>query len=86
MKARWAFEDIGITLECCGDGAEEKAFCADSGRCLIEIDPRYFRPAEVDRLLGDASKAKAKPGWEATMSLRELVREMVQADIAEIRG
>ena len=83
---RWAFEDIGISLEFRGEGAHEKAFCADSGRCLIEIDPRYFRPTEVDRLLGDASKAKAELGWEATTPLRELVREMVQADIAGIRG
>ena len=84
--ARWAFEDIGISLEFRGEGVEEKAFCADSGRCLIEIDPRYFRPTEVDRLLGNASKAKAELGWEAKMPLRELVREMVQADIAGIRG
>ncbi|WP_435200022.1 GDP-mannose 4,6-dehydratase [Qipengyuania sp. 902] len=84
--ARWAFEEIGVSLEFRGEGAEEKAFCADSGRCLIEIDPRYFRPTEVDRLLGDASKAKAELGWEAKTPLRELVREMVQADIAGIRG
>ena len=84
--ARWALEEIGLSLEFLGEGAEEKAFCADSGRCLIEIDPRYFRPTEVDRLLGDASKAKAELGWEAKTPLRELVREMVQADIAGIRG
>ena len=84
--ARWAFEDIGITLDFRGEGAEEKAYCADSGRCLIEIDPRYFRPTEVDRLLGDATKAKAELGWEAKTPLRELVSEMVQADIAGIRG
>ena len=84
--ARWAFEDIGVSLEFRGEGAEEKAYCADSGRCLIEIDPRYFRPTEVDRLLGDATKAKAELGWEAKTPLRELVREMVQADIAGTRG
>ncbi len=75
-----------MSLEFLGEGAEEKAFCADSGRCLIEIDLRYFRPTEVDRLLGDASKAKAELGWEAKTPLRELVREMVHADIAGIRG
>ena len=84
--ARWAFAEIGIELEFRGEGAEEKGVCATTGRCLIEIDPRYFRPTEVDFLLGDARKAKAELGWEATVPVRELVREMVAADIALIRG
>ncbi len=84
--ARWAFEDIGINLEFRGDGVDEKGVCADTGRCLIEVDPRYFRPTEVDVLRGDASKARAELGWEATVPVRDLVREMVAADIALIRG
>ncbi|MDG5748145.1 GDP-mannose 4,6-dehydratase [Qipengyuania sp. XHP0207] len=84
--ARWAFEDIGINLEFRGDGVDEKGVCADTGRCLIEVDPRYFRPTEVDVLRGDASKARAELGWEATVPVRDLVREMVAADVALIRG
>ncbi|WP_324829005.1 GDP-mannose 4,6-dehydratase [Qipengyuania zhejiangensis] len=83
---RWAFEDIDITLEFRGEGRDEKGYCAETGRCLVEIDPRYFRPTEVDFLLGDASKAKAALGWEARTSVRDLAREMVAADLAAIQG
>ena len=79
-------EDIGVSLEFRGDGADEKAYCADSGRCLIKMDPRYFRPTEVDRLLGDAGKASAEMDWEAKTLMRALVHEMVQADSARIGG
>jgi GDPmannose 4,6-dehydratase len=82
----WAFEDAGITLEFRGEGVEEKGYCADTGRCLVEVDPRYFRPTEVDYLRGDASKAQARLGWSATTPVRDLVREMVEADIALIQG
>jgi GDPmannose 4,6-dehydratase len=83
---RWAFEDAGITLEFRGEGIEEKGYCARTGRCLIEIDPRYFRPTEVDFLHGDASKAHRKLGWSAKRTARQLAREMVEADIALIGG
>ncbi|MBX7494559.1 GDP-mannose 4,6-dehydratase [Qipengyuania sp. 6B39] len=83
---RWAFEDIGVALEYRGEGLDEKGYCADTGRCLVEIDPRYFRPTEVDFLLGDPSKAKAELGWQASVPVRELAREMVAADIALIQG
>ncbi len=76
-----AFAEVGTTLEWQGSGVDEKGICAKSGKTLIEIDPRYFRPTEVDLLLGDATKAKEKLGWTATTSFEQLVKEMVQADL-----
>ncbi|QQR40375.1 GDP-mannose 4,6-dehydratase [Devosia rhizoryzae] len=79
--ARWAFEDVGIDLEWRGEGAEEQGFDARTGRCLVEVDPRYFRPTEVDMILGDASKAREKLGWSHSTSARSLAAEMVQEDL-----
>lgn len=77
----WAFQDAGIAIEFRGEGIEEKGYCVQSGRCMVEIDPRYFRPTEVDYLRGDASKAREKLGWAATLPVRDLAREMVEADL-----
>ena len=63
----------------------EKGVDARDGRVLIEIDPRYFRPTEVDALLGDPSKARQKLGWQHKVSFDELVREMVETDLDEMR-
>ena len=79
--ARWAFEDAGIPVEFRGAGVEEKGFCKATGRCLIEVDPRYFRPTEVDLLIGDPGKANQILGWRHETPVRELVREMVEADL-----
>jgi len=73
--------DMRIAWE--GKGAEEKGLDAATGRPIVCIDPRYFRPAEVDTLLGDASKARRQLGWEPTISFEELIREMVMADLRE---
>lgn len=81
----WAFEDVGIGLRWEGSGADEKGYCRESGRCLIEVDPRYFRPTEVDLLIGDPTKAKAKLGWQHETPVRELAREMVRADLTLMR-
>lgn len=81
----WAFEDVGIGLAWEGEGANEKGYCRDSGRCLIEIDPRYFRPTEVDLLIGDPSKAHQKLGWRHETSPRDLAREMVLADLETMK-
>ena len=78
---QWAFEDVGIDLEWRGAGVEEKGYDTKTGMCLVEVDPRYFRPTEVELLLGDPSKAKQKLGWSHETSVRELAREMVQADL-----
>ena len=78
----WVFEEAGLALEWRGEGEDEKGYCRASGRCLVAIDPRYFRPTEVDFLLGDASKAKEMLGWEAETPVRELAREMYRSDLA----
>ncbi len=75
-----AFREVGLELEWEGKGVDEKGRCTSTGRVLVEVSPRYFRPTEVDFLLGDPSKAKKKLGWEATTSFEELVKMMVQAD------
>ncbi|CAM3243734.1 GDP-mannose 4,6-dehydratase [Sphingomonas zeae] len=81
----WAFADVGITLRWEGTGVDEKGYCAETGKCLIEVDPRYFRPTEVDLLIGDPTKAKTKLGWVHQTSVRELAREMVLADLQVMR-
>lgn len=83
---QWAFEDVGIELEWRGNGVEEKGHDRANGRCLVEVDPRYFRPTEVELLLGDPSKAKQKLGWSHETSVRGLAREMVQADLRLLRS
>ncbi|HRI61938.1 MAG TPA: GDP-mannose 4,6-dehydratase, partial [Saprospiraceae bacterium] len=85
---RMAFREVGIEVDFYGEGAQEKAMVVSSkspnvsvGQEVIAIDPRYFRPAEVDLLIGDPSKAKAKLGWSAKHSLEDLVQDMVQSDL-----
>ena len=82
----WAYAEAGIDLAFEGEGAAEVGRCKATGRVLVQVDPRYFRPAEVDLLLGDASKARRVLGWEPEVGVRELVREMVEADRAALRG
>lgn len=81
----WAFENVGICIVWSGEGVEEKGYCKDTGRILVSIDERYFRPTEVDLLLGDASKARDKLGWVHKTSARELAREMVEADLVVMK-
>jgi GDPmannose 4,6-dehydratase len=80
-----AFARIGRKLQWRGKGVEEKGIDAKTGDVLIEIDKRYFRPTEVDFLLGDPSKARAKLGWRHRTSFAELVREMVDGDRKEVQ-
>ncbi|MDR0908560.1 MAG: GDP-mannose 4,6-dehydratase [Spirochaetaceae bacterium] len=75
------FKELGINLEWKGKGVDEKGVDAATGKMLVEIDPRYFRPAEVDLLIGDPSKAKRNLGWEPKVQLAELVKMMVENDI-----
>ncbi len=89
-----AAAELGIALEFSGTGAGEigtvtgvepgRASCRP-GDVVVRVDPRYFRPTEVDTLLGDAGKARTKLGWTATTTLPELVREMVAADYTSAR-
>jgi GDPmannose 4,6-dehydratase len=78
-----AFREAGIEIAWSGSGINEKGQDAATGRVLVEVDPRYFRPTEVDLLLGDASKARQKLGWEPKYSLEELVKDMMAGDLAE---
>ena len=80
-----AFAHVGRTIAWQGSGTEEKGIDRSSGKPLVEIDPRYFRPTEVNRLIGNPKKAHAKLGWRHRVPFDELVREMVDADLASIR-
>lgn len=77
----WAFEDVGMRLDWRGHGVDEKGFDAVTGKCIVEVDPRYFRPTEVDLLIGDPRKAHEKLGWRHETSVRALCREMVNEDL-----
>jgi GDPmannose 4,6-dehydratase len=81
-----AFSHVGRSIVWRGNGLEEKGIESSTGELLIEVDPRYFRPTEVDSLLGDASKARAKLGWRYKTSFDALVKEMVDADLQAIRN
>lgn len=76
-----AFAEVGRSILWEGEGVVEKGIDARTGEILIEVDPRYFRPNEVDLLVGESSKAHQQLGWQHTTSFNELVREMVKADI-----
>jgi GDPmannose 4,6-dehydratase len=79
-----AFQQVGITLEWCGKGIDETGVDVATGRALVYIDERYFRPTEVDLLWGDPSKAERVLGWKHRTSFPELVAEMVASDLKEI--
>jgi len=80
-----AFGAAGIDLAWEGTGEDEKGYDADTGRCVIEIDPRYYRPTEVHQLLGDAEKARNELGWAPSTSLEEMAEEMVASDLEAAR-
>ena len=75
-----AAAEIGLTIRWRGEGAQEEGYDA-KGKCIVKVDPKYFRPAEVDSLLGDASKARLKLGWSPKTTFAGLVSEMMQADL-----
>jgi len=78
-----AFSEIGITMAWEGGDAAEKGHDARTGKILVEVDPRYYRPTEVDTLLGDPTKAKINLGWEPRVTLEEMVSEMVREDLKD---
>src|SRR6266571_89740 len=77
-----AAKELGFAIGWKGKGAEERG-CDQKGRCIVAVDPRYFRPAEVESLLGDAGKARQKLGWAPKVRFPELVAEMVREDLKE---
>lgn len=78
-----AFAEVGIHIEWSGEGIQEKGIDSKTGKVLIEISPDYFRPTEVDLLLGDSNKARANLGWKPKVSFEELVSLMIQKDLVE---
>jgi GDPmannose 4,6-dehydratase len=80
-----AFREVGVTIAWRGCGRDETGIDAASRRVLVKIDPRYFRPTEVDYLVSDPSKARQKLGWRHTISFEQLVAEMVQADLEKVK-
>ncbi|MER8402795.1 GDP-mannose 4,6-dehydratase [Mesorhizobium sp. M0208] len=80
-----AFNEVGTEIQWVGSGIDEKGIDAKSGAVLVEVDPRYFRPTEVELLIGDASKAERVLGWKATTSLATMVQEMVQSDLETVK-
>src|SRR3546814_14176073 len=80
-----AFAEVGKTIRWEGSGVEEKGRDAESGAVLVEIDPRYFRPTEVDLLLGNPTKARDMLGWSATTQFKELVAEMIKSDLESVQ-
>lgn len=79
-----AFAETGVTITWQGKAGDEKGVDAAAGKVLVEIDPRYFRPTEVDLLLGDASKAKRVLGWTATTGFKDMICEMVRSDLGVV--
>jgi GDPmannose 4,6-dehydratase len=77
----WSFRECGIELEWKGNGVNEKGIDKATGKALVHVDKEYFRPAEVDLLVGDASKAKKVLGWEPKYTVEELCKEMVASDL-----
>src|SRR5690606_41050156 len=92
---QWSAEELGVTLRFEGEGVDEKGIVESVvgdkapflsvGDVVVAVDPRYFRPAEVETLLGDPSKARRELGWQPEITAREMCTEMVAADLAEAR-
>src|SRR5690606_39204477 len=80
-----SFRCVDIELVWKGEGKDEKGYDANTGTVVVDIDPRYYRPTEVDLLHGDAAKARAKLGWEPSCTLDEMIAEMVSSDLEQAR-
>ncbi|MEM7510972.1 MAG: GDP-mannose 4,6-dehydratase [Bacteroidota bacterium] len=81
-----AAKHVGFDIVWKGEGVEEKGYDKETGRLVVEVDPKYFRPAEVELLVGDPSKAKAELGWEAKVDLDEMVEIMMKNDLKEAKS
>jgi GDPmannose 4,6-dehydratase len=88
-----SFNEVGIKLQFIGHGVEEKAvviacendnYQVEIGKPVVQVDPAYFRPTEVDLLLGDPTKSKTKLGWEPSYDLQSLVKEMIASDVEKL--
>jgi GDPmannose 4,6-dehydratase len=82
---RLAAAELGMAIEWKGEGVEEKGVNPANGKTIVAVDPRYFRPTEVETLLGDPSRARERLGWEPRIPFEDMVREMVRADLEEAK-
>ena len=82
----YAFAEIGVDIEWKGKGMDEKGLDKATGKVRVQVDPEFFRPAEVELLIGDSKKAKDDLGWQAKVKLKELVGMMVRHDLEELKG
>ena len=83
--AERAFAEVGITLGWSGRGVDEVGRDTKTGNTVVSVDPTYFRPTEVDLLIGDATKARKKLGWKPTLDLQQMIEEMIASDLEEAR-
>jgi GDPmannose 4,6-dehydratase len=81
-----AFAEVGTTVAWRGEGTDEQGVCTRTNRILVRVDPRYFRPTEVDLLIGNPAKARQRLGWCSTTTLQEMVAEMVAHDLSAMKG
>ena len=81
-----AFDSVGVTIRWEGEGAEEKGYDAKTGKLLVDVNPEFYRPAEVEFLWGDCTKAEKELGWKREVSFEGLVKMMMDADMKEITG
>jgi GDPmannose 4,6-dehydratase len=81
-----AFAELGMKIEWQGEGVDEVGIDSNTGRTLVRVDERYFRPAEVEQLLADPRKAKEKLGWQHTTSFADLVKDMVTSDVETVKA
>lgn len=81
----WGFAEVGTQIEWKGKGVDEKGYNKATGECIVEVDSRYFRPAEVDLLLWNPAKAEKKLGWKREYTIAAMVAEMVKSDIEIFR-
>jgi GDPmannose 4,6-dehydratase len=79
-----AFREVGIDIEWQGEGVDEVGVDSETGNLLVEIDPAYYRPTEVDLLLGNPSKAREKLGWNSNVGFEELVKMMIKGDMGKL--
>jgi GDPmannose 4,6-dehydratase len=79
-----AARGVGKSIKWQGSGADEQGVDEETGRVIVRIDPRYFRPTEVDSLLGDATRAREQLGWQPKYDFKGLVKEMIEADVASL--
>lgn len=76
-----AYDHLGKKIRWEGEGVDEKGYDSETGQCIVQVDTRYFRPTEVETLLGDPTKAKEKLGWVPKITFEEMVHEMMESDL-----